>query len=653
MRIEKIEIRNLRALKHVEVYFDHYTSLIGPNGAGKSTVLCALNIFFREIENAATNLLDLDREDFHNQNTDEPIEITVTFKDLSLEAQQDFAGYFRQDRLIITAKAEFEPISGKASVKQFGQRLAMPHFATFFEMFNDGARVAELQKEFQKIRSVMTDVAPATTKEGMKSSLREYEEGHPELCASIPSADHFYGVSKGENRLAKYVQWVYVPAVKDTLKENVDSKNTALGRLLARTVRAKVNFADKIANLKERTLETYRTLIGEQQGALDELSESLTRRLGQWAHPAASARLEWTDDPKKSVQVDEPIARAIAGESGFTGELARFGHGLQRSYLLALLQELAESQDNSAPRLLLGCEEPELYQHPPQARHLAGVLVELSRGNAQVMVSTHSPHFVSGLAFESVRLVRHDHGARCSKVSHVTFAAVAAKMAEVRDEIVTPIPAQRARLQQALQPHLNEMFFARTLILVEGIEDVAYLTSWMVLQGMWDDFRRHGCHFVPANGKGYLIEPLFIASALGIPTFVMFDADGDKTNVHERGKHEKDNRALLRLLGLTTEDPFPTTPFWGANFVVWPHNFGATLKTEISANVWDRTFGRASRELGNPEGSYAKNPVHIGEHLELLVSEGVTPASLDQACRRIIAFAATGASAPSTAAVAA
>jgi putative ATP-dependent endonuclease of the OLD family len=643
LRIEKIEIKNLRALKHAEVHFDDYTSLIGPNGAGKSTILCALNIFFREIENSSTNLLDLDKEDFHHQNTDEPIEITVTFKDLSPEAQNDFAGYFRQGRLIVTAKAEFETTSGKASVKQFGQRLAMPQFAEFFAQLNDGAKVGDLQREFQRIRTAMTEVAQAATKDAMKAALREYEEAHPEQCQPIPSADQFYGVSKGENRLAKYVQWVYVPAVKDTLKENVDAKNTALGRLIARTVRAKVNFADKIARLQEKTLETYRTLIGEQQGALDELSQSLTKRLGQWAHPAASARLEWTDDPKKSVQVDEPIARAIAGESGFMGELARFGHGLQRSYLLALLQELAESQDNSAPRLLLGCEEPELYQHPPQAKHLASVLVDLSQGNAQVIVSTHSPHFVSGAAFESVRLVRPDTAARCSRVSQVTFASVAAKMAEVKDEAVTSLPAQRAKLHQALQPHLNEMFFARTLILVEGLEDVAYLTSWMVLQGMWDDFRRHGCHLVPANGKGYLVEPLYIAMALGIPTFVMFDADGNRPNLNERGKHEKDNRALLRLLGRGTEDPFPAAPLWGPNFVVWPHNFGVTLKSEIGTQAWDRTFGVANRELGNPEGSYAKNPVHIGEHLEILAAEGVTPASLDQVCRQIITFATTGA----------
>jgi hypothetical protein len=67
-----------------------------------------------------------------------------------------------------------------------------------------------------------------------------------------------------------------------------------------------------------------------------------------------------------------------AQEGKFKGSLTRFGHGLQRSFLLAILQELASieassEEDNKSQNrtLIFGCEEPELYQHPPQARHLS------------------------------------------------------------------------------------------------------------------------------------------------------------------------------------------------------------------------------------------------------------------------------------------
>jgi putative ATP-dependent endonuclease of OLD family len=97
------------------------------------------------------------------------------------------------------------------------------------------------------------DLPKAGSKDAMRDALRAYEEAHPEKCILIPSEDQFYGFTKGSNRLARYVQWVYVPAVKDATKENVEGKNTALGKILARTVRAKVKFDEEISKLKDDT----------------------------------------------------------------------------------------------------------------------------------------------------------------------------------------------------------------------------------------------------------------------------------------------------------------------------------------------------------------------------------------------------------------
>jgi hypothetical protein len=44
----------------------------------------ALNVFFRETANAATDTLALSKEDFHLSDTSRPIEIEATFEDLAL-----------------------------------------------------------------------------------------------------------------------------------------------------------------------------------------------------------------------------------------------------------------------------------------------------------------------------------------------------------------------------------------------------------------------------------------------------------------------------------------------------------------------------------------------------------------------------------------
>ncbi len=518
MKIESVRIKNLRSFRDETINFNDYTCLVGPNGSGKSTVLYALNIFFHEKSGVSTDTANLDKEDFHNKNTDEPIEITITFVGLSEEAQIDFSNYYRQGKLIVSAVAVYDQAIGKAPVRQVGKRLVMPAFKEFFKALGNSANVPELTELYNNIREHINLPIPGT-KTKMIDALHQYENEHPELCELLDSDDQFYGVTKGANKLEKYLQWVYVPAVKDASGEQIETKNTALGRLLARTVRSKANFSDSVSRIEENAHSQYQRLLDENQYILNDLSQSLKRRLSDWAHPEAMVKLEWWRDPDKSVKIEEPFAKIIAGEGAFEGELARFGHGLQRSYLLALLHELASVEDVVDSQLILGCEEPELYQHPPQARHLSTVLQKLSNGNAQIIVATHSPAFVSGDGFENVRMVRKNTENRRSNVFGANYSNICADIAEATGETPRSVSGTIAKIHQVLQPALNEMFFTSRLVLVEGLEDVAYLSAYLHLLDRWEDFRRIGCHFVPTNGKSELVRPLVIARRLKIPTY--------------------------------------------------------------------------------------------------------------------------------------
>lgn len=429
MKIKSVRIQNFRSFSDETIELADYTCLIGPNGAGKSNVLCALNVLFRESEGYATDLTVLDEEDFHHKNTNEPIIITLTFTELSEDAQKDFADYFRQGQLVVSAVAHFDKATRKAEVKQYGQRIGMESFKPFFKALGDNAKVQELKTLYETIKAAFPVIPSVGTKDAMVSALRDYENAHQQDCVLIPSEDQFYGISKGANRLEKYLQWVHIPAVKRATDEQIEGKNTAIGKLLARTVRAKVNFADRIKTLRENTQKQYQSLLDENQNALDSISAALTTRLGHWSHPQARLRLEWQQDPERSVRLDEPWAHVVASEGAFQGELSRFGHGFQRSYLLALLQELSGSDDSGGPRLILSCEEPELYQHPPQARHLFNVLRKLRQANSQILICTHSPYFVSGESFEDVRLVRQH--SKCSRTTWVTYEDVAKRIAKV------------------------------------------------------------------------------------------------------------------------------------------------------------------------------------------------------------------------------
>ena len=643
MKIASLRIENFRSFKDETIEFDDYNCIVGPNGAGKSNVLNALNVFFHEMESSPLDLVNLSKEDFHEKDTSKPIRITVTFVELSEEAKVDFKDYVRQDKLVICAIAELDATEGTAFVVQHGMRAGMKDFAPFFKASNDGITVKELQMVFAEIQTKHPDLKAAKTKPAMTDSLRDFESAHPDACELLESADEFYGVSKGTNRLGKYIQWVFVPAIKDAVSEQTEAKNTALGRLLARTVRAKVNFADSIKALREQTEAKYDALLTANQAALEGVSSSLHKRLMQWAHPGAVLKLMWNKDPKKSVQVEEPFAKILAGEGQFQGELSRLGHGLQRSYMLALLHELASSEEANAPKLLLAIEEPELFQHPPQEQHLAEVLQKLSEGNAQVFACTHSPHFVIGKGFEDIRLVRKAKGGAVSAISWTTFDAVAKRFLEITGEQkykkATGVPA---KIHQALQPALKEMFFCPILVLVEGLEDIAYLTTGLHLSGLWEEWRQRGGHIVAVNGKSEFMQPLVIAQILNIPTFVIFDADGNEADQGKRTRHQTDNTRLCKLLAQPNHAAFPTQVSWQDNFTIWPENIGNTIETDFDPADLERWKQAAALNHGQI-GGLEKNGLFIADVLAAAWEEGKPSPTLIQLCKQLIKFASTAA----------
>lgn len=633
MKIESVHIKNFRSFKEDTIYFDDYTCLVGANGAGKSTVFTALQVFFRHYKDSKTDLSKLAEKDFHHCNTAEPIEITVTFTDLSEQAEQDLSNYARQGKLIVTAKAEFDAATQRAEIKQFGSRLGLAEFIPFFDLDKSGGKATELNSKYSDLQMIFPDLPSAGSKDAKITALREYEAARPENCVLIPSEDQFYGASKGANRLAPHIQWVFVSASKDVTEEGEENKNSALGTLLARTVRAKVNFTDRIAVIRQEVDKQYAQLLAEEQNVLDEISSSIKGRLTAWAHPSIDASVKWKKDAEKAVKIEEPAAAIALGERGFEGELSRFGHGLQRSFMLALLQELSTANDETAPTLILCIEEPELYQHPPQARHLADTLMELANENTQVMVCSHSPLFVPKNNFEKIRIIRESNNPVESLNAKVSYADISAYLTKIGSKPVNN-KGIIAKLFPYLSPSINEMFFCKVPVFVEGIEDIAYIKTYLELMGASGHFRALGMHLINADKKSNIVEPAVVAKLLSINAFVVYDSDTDSDPKHHH-QHKPDNKKILTIQGYEEEDEFQTIHLIKPNLWAWRTNLGNEVENEIPN--WKTFYDAACAEFGNA-GSLNKNPLVIARTLELAWQAGETSPSLIQLIQNIIDF---------------
>lgn len=646
MKLSAIRIENLRSFKDETIQLGDYCCLVGPNGAGKSTILMALRLFFRDKSDVA--VLKLEGEDFHKRNTKDPVRVTLTFTDIEDEAKADLAHYVRQDQLVVTAEATWNQGTRSADIVQYGHRLGVADFAPFFEAESKGAKVDALGNIFEGLHAKHPKLGKAKTKPAMLEAMQVYETENPQLLSLIKSNAEFYGVSQGKDRLAKYLQWVYVPAVKDASTEQLEGRKTALNQLLERTVRSKVSFDAKLSAIREAATVEYQKLLDDNDAVLSALSGALNERIQEWAHPDASLEVKWFSDPNSSVSLAPPLAEIVAGEGLFKGKVSRFGHGLQRSFLIALLQELADVNSTTDTTLILGCEEPELYQHPPQARHLVSVFERLARdGKAQVIVTTHNPLFVSGRGFPDLRVVRRLPSHE-TKVKQFTLQGLSQLTAEATGERPISPEGECLKVNQVLCSSVNEMFFCGLGVLVEGQEDAACLLSYLALSEKMLEFRKLGCHIVPmpTSGKTFLLHSVAVAKGFEIPCYVLFDCDTDKLEKLEKHKntheHEKENLGIQRLCNVQEPIAFPNEHLWFPNLTAWSSDIGSVCASDYGADEeWFALRDRVRVKYGISDvENLNKNSIFIGYVLAEAWKEGKRFPTLGKAVDAILACAA-------------
>ena len=162
----------------------------------------------------------------------------------------------------------------------------------------------------------------------------------------------------------------------------------------------------------------------------------------------------------------------------------------------------------------MAVEEPELYQHPLQARHFASTLTALAEdehASVQVAYATHSEYFVDAANYRRLRRFSRLPGPwPRSIVTDASIARVARRLAGVYDAQQIAL-----RVQMTLRRQVAEAVFAKAVLLVEGRSDAGLLHGVADRNGGFD---ADGIAVVAGNGKRQLLIPWAILAELGVRT---------------------------------------------------------------------------------------------------------------------------------------
>jgi hypothetical protein len=608
MRIGRVRVQGFRCLEDLDIAFDDVTTLIGPNGVGKSSFLRALDWFFNGTPATGPSVADL-----HPAAMDKRIRVEVEFVDLTATDRAKLGSYAPPgiERVLLwrTWTDDTDVFSGNArAYGPFGEIRATPGAMQKRTLYNE-------------LREARPDLGLPTASSApqVESALQAWESEHPDQLtdAEISTTTRFFGFL-GDAKLGGLFDFVFVSADLRAAEETEDSRNATIGRLLERTI-DRSQITTEIDGLIDVLNSKQADLVAEHLTAqLDALAVDLTAVINQFT-VGREVKLDVSPaavkvSPLQFVThiLDGTVQTTVSGQ----------GHGFQRALLIAALKMVAERgrQDPDSGTILLAIEEPELYQHPSQARSFARNLRRLAEDPdqaLQVVYATHSPWFIEPGAFHQIRRLRRvvDDGEPRTVVTAASHQRVIDSLAGIMSEATV-----RKQIDKACPQQLAEAVFADSLILVEGETDKAVFEAIAARDG---GFATRNAAVIDVSGKDSLPLCRAILDSLDIPTLLVADNDLDHRLDTDDEQSEKareaesrakrSNRRLLKAIGNAEED-WPAEGLTAGELAFLSPNLEAYLR--LAWPAWQRARERLIAEeegYGDKHGLTYANAVREAE----------------------------------------
>ena len=347
LRIERLKVRNFRALHDVEIkQMTPMTVLLGPNGSGKSTVF---DVFAFLAECFLSGLAQAwgrrgSARELKTRSAEGPVTVELAYRE-------------RPGTPRITYHLEIDECEGKLSVVHEWLRWKRGSGGAPFQFLKyrngEGGAVPGDEPDTGEERKAMPLNSPDTLAVNALGRLQD----HPRVAAL---RDFVMGW---------HVPYLSADGMRGQPEEDPQAHLSASGN----------NLANVIQHLSERHPER-----------LDQIFETLRRRMPGIASVLAQAM----PDGRLQLQIkDVPFSRPVSGRFVSDGTLKMLAY-------LALLH-------NTNPPPFIGIEAPEIFLHPRLLRELAEECMAAS-GHTQMLAATHSPFFLNALKPEQVHVLWRD-----------------------------------------------------------------------------------------------------------------------------------------------------------------------------------------------------------------------------------------------------
>ena len=605
MQIDTLTIRNLRAIRYLEMSFEDVTTLIGSNNVGKSTVLQALDYFFQ-------SSVKITPDDFHKRSQEQDIEITIKFKNLVEDEIKEFGSAVIDGTITIKRTLS---LTGDGNLQYSALSKAYDEFSAIRAERNGTAR----RSLYNTLAKTLNGLEKATNAEGVLNGMSKWEEENPDKL-SLNYLRGFFGAPNVANgKLKKKTSLRLIPAVADAKTETSQNKSPII-QLLSDISKQIYENRKEVQDFITQVNTDFDALVSPSNfPQLAGISQSLTSTVQQY-YSESKLLADWQTQEGVKVNFPQPTIRIE--DQGFISGLEHVGHGLQRAALFAIIQFLSEQDakidgsdfDTAHSDIILLVEEPEIYQHPHKQSLICEafheICSEFSKGTGirfQIVFTSHSEKFIDMRKFKSARILRRnldDDAHAIHTASNVGLKQCIAYFSNLVGRPPMSMEAFEAKMH-IFTREVCEGFFAEKIILVEGVTDKA------ILEGYYASIGRNplsdGISIIQMSGKSSLDKPFYIFKELGIPVFLVFDSDKSK-DTEASIKRIVTNRNLQTLCGISEVEDFPNGCF--KLFSAFEFDLEGYIKSVIGEK-YDEFFTEVSEEFGLTFSEICKTPAAV------------------------------------------
>ena len=527
MKITHVTIHNFRSIRDCKLQCRDMLVLLGQNNHGKSNVISALDF-------ALNSSRKPDKEDFFafRESDDHTMWVEVTFDRLTDEEKEKLKKYVQDGDTFCFRKTAKYDDKGKVDVAYNGY-VSEPE-----EEWLKADNASKYKKRDEVSKTPLKDYVPESgtiTQDHVKKAQEKYIEAHRAKLKFGKVLEK--GLLCGKKNVAAGVlpEFFLIPAVRDLSDESKVKSTAFFGKLLNLAVTEMISKDSHFRNIDEQIKKLINVLNARPDSEDDphqlvKLESSIKGNLSEW-NDVRSVSVEVTPlDMRKIFE----LGTNIYIDDGHKTLAQHKGHGLQRAVIFCLIKAWAEAMPQAAggttarkasESVVFAIEEPELFLHPHAQRALDKALRMLAkRDNSQVLIASHSTHFVNLNDYRGIALIRKS-------------AKTGTEVVQCLKDLFEGEDDRKEKFNMAawVNPDRGEMFFARRVAFVEGQTEKSvfpYLAEKMGLAEKKD------VSIIDCGSKNNIPLYISIANAFRLNYIVVHDEDDPNCSSNKKMNEE-------------------------------------------------------------------------------------------------------------------